>query len=172
MTTTNEVTTNDKTNERSNIIKWDHYSSWSKLKRQVAWLLKIKRNFRKSKTQPINWKILTSNELEEAEKVIIQIAQRESFTDETTAMKSKKLLQLKPFVDDDGILRVGGRIKHAKVDYTRKHQIVICSKHPIARILTLHFHESNFHCGREATLAILRNQFWLISGKKLCKNYN
>ncbi|XP_066916601.1 uncharacterized protein [Clytia hemisphaerica] len=46
MTTTNEVTTNDTTNERSDIIKWDHYSSWSKLKRQVAWLLKIKRNFR------------------------------------------------------------------------------------------------------------------------------
>ena len=74
--------------------------------------------------------------------------------------KDSKLLSLHPLLIDN-IIRVGGRNKHANVPFKQKHQMIIHKNHPLSKLVIKHTHESNFHCGREQTLSILRNKYWI-----------
>ena len=74
--------------------------------------------------------------------------------------KDSKLLSLHPLLVDN-IIRVGGRNKHANVPFNQKHQMIIHKNHPLSKLVIKHTHESNFHCGREQTLSILRNKYWI-----------
>ncbi|KAI4872908.1 hypothetical protein NFI96_015842 [Prochilodus magdalenae] len=50
--------------------------------------------------------------------------------------KSSPLRKLNPFVDADGLLRVGGRISLADIPWEEKHPIIVPKKHHIATLLT------------------------------------
>jgi len=160
------------------VIKWDHYSSWLKLRRHIAWILKLKRNWlcNRRKQSRLNFNYLLASDINEAETQIIQIAQIESFPTEMNVLTNNKvltkskLLPLKPFVDSRRLLRVGGRLKNAMIPYDKKHQIIVDNKHALARLLTNHVHETNFHAGRNATLSILRERFWILVGKRFVRS--
>ena len=49
--------------------------------------------------------------------------------------KSSQLLNLRPFVDSSGLLRVGGRQQHAELSYSKKHPIILHHKHPLTHLL-------------------------------------
>jgi len=59
------------------------------------------------------------------------------------------LEHLNPFLDDDGILRVGGRLKNAQVPLSAKHQIILPNHHQITHILLRRIHEENAHFRKE-----------------------
>jgi len=54
---------------------------------------------------------LSVRDSDKAEKKIVKIVQRQSFPDDGSTLKGR-LARLKPF-EEDGILRVGGRLKHS-----------------------------------------------------------
>ena len=39
--------------------------------------------------------------------------------------------------------------------------MIIHKNHPLSKLVIKHIHESNFHCGREQTLSILKNKYWI-----------
>ena len=53
--------------------------------------------------------------------------------------------------------------------------MIINKKHPLSKLVIKHIHESNFHRGREQTLIILRNKYWIqnvrILMRKVITNY-
>lgn len=111
--------------------------------------------------------ILTTDELMEAYREIIRTMQHESFAQEMHVLKQEKSLQksspiikLNPFLDDHGILRVGGRLSRADISFDAKHQVLISSKHPITRLIIKHFHEKCMHGGPKLTEFVLRQNFW------------
>ena len=70
---------------------------------------------------------------------------------------------------DDGLIRVGGRIGLAHIPRDSKHQIILSPKHHISTLIVTHIHETNFHVGRNSTLAFTRENFWIISGKSFIR---
>ena len=76
--------------------------------------------------------ILTVNDLNQAELLLIRLSQSASFSEEIKALmtssalpKKSRLKQLVPFLDEDGILRVEGRIDEAPISYDAKHPIIL-----------------------------------------------
>lgn len=68
--------------------------------------------------------------------LLIKLSQRECFAGETNSLsinklieKSSKLKRLNPFLDDNGLIRVGGRLENSVFPYMKKHPYVISSKH-------------------------------------------
>jgi hypothetical protein len=66
--------------------------------------------------------ILTVEEIQSARRILLKIAQRESFPQEVIALQKGKpvpvrsrLVTLSPFTDGDGIIRAGGRIDKADI---------------------------------------------------------
>ncbi|GFT63753.1 integrase catalytic domain-containing protein [Trichonephila clavipes] len=88
------------------------------------------RNPTNKKTGP-----LTSDEMKEAEIYLMKQVQLSSFYKEIRAMQNgddicnkSKILNLSPFLDDKGIVRVGGRLKHSRLPYSSKHPILLPAK--------------------------------------------
>jgi hypothetical protein len=47
--------------------------------------------------------------------------------------KGSKLIKLNSYLDQDGLLRVGGRLKFAKINEDQKHQLILPKSHHITR---------------------------------------
>ncbi|XP_071133064.1 uncharacterized protein [Mytilus edulis] len=112
---------------------------------------------------------------QEVEQFIIKTVQAEAFSNDINAISSvgqllptSNLLSLSPVLDKHNILRVGGRIRHAKTVELHLQPIIIPKKHHLAVLLTRHYHELTCHQGRHMTEGALRSGgFWVIGSKRL-----
>ncbi|XP_029055179.2 uncharacterized protein LOC114882455 [Osmia bicornis bicornis] len=93
--------------------------------------------------------------------------QRSTFPDEIRQLTGaqgidprSRLLALSPFLDDDGLLRVGGRLKKS---YTTRHPILLPKRHRLTDLIIRHEHVRNLHAGVQATIAAVRQRFWPLS---------
>ena len=120
------------------------YSSFVRLKRVTAWIFRFTKNglSRKQGTQRVHHTFLTTSELHFAEQCLYSVAQRDHFVEEIESLKkstclekSSQLLNLRPFVNSAGLLRVGGRQQHAKLSFSKKHPIVLHHKHPLTHVI-------------------------------------
>ncbi|GFW18203.1 uncharacterized protein TNCV_4007431 [Trichonephila clavipes] len=75
---------------------------------------------------------LTTKEFEKAETFLVKKVQEQEFSSDINHLKSKgsvlpnsKLKTLNPFLDDNGVLRVGGRLCNLELSFNKKHQIIL-----------------------------------------------
>ena len=64
---------------------------------------------------------------------------------------------LNPFLDVDGLMRVGGRLNHGDLPYKEKHPVLLPHNHPITQVILRHYHELSHHQGRHLTVASMRH---------------
>ncbi|XP_072021513.1 uncharacterized protein [Amphiura filiformis] len=78
--------------------------------------------------------------------------------------KTSSLYRLDPFVDSDGLLRVGGRIRRAELAPELKHPVILPKGNHITTLLIRHYHEKVQHQGRGMTINALRASGYWITG--------
>ncbi|KAF8774101.1 hypothetical protein HNY73_016692 [Argiope bruennichi] len=62
--------------------------------------------------------------------------------------KKDPLSALCPFIDKDGLLRVGGRLQNASLQYNAKHPIILPNQHKLSILIVQYFHILNLQaCG-------------------------
>ena len=77
--------------------------------------------------------------------------------------KTDLLVQLDPFVDQSGILRVGGRLKKSDLEENIKHPIILPKKGKISRLIVESCHRRVCHQGRGITTNEIRNSgYWIL----------
>lgn len=120
--------------------------------------------------------ILSPAEREKALHVLIKISQQQSFAKEIKALSqnlsvpnTSNILSLSPFVDNEGLLRVGGRLRNSAFSFDQKHQIILPKDHKLTTLIAKYKHDVNLHCSQLHLLNILRQKYWPISGKSLTK---
>ncbi|XP_072168900.1 uncharacterized protein [Diadema setosum] len=143
------------------------HSSWNKLKRVMAWLLRYKRWLpTKAKGEGIGEmkSSLSAEELIEAEKDI-KIMQRGVFGDYLDGMelKSCALKRLNPIIVD-GIVQICGRLGNAPLDYDEKHPVILLHDHHVTRLLISHHHHLVGHSRAGMTWSFLRTRYWVMRG--------
>ncbi|GFU88229.1 integrase catalytic domain-containing protein [Trichonephila clavipes] len=74
-----------------------------------------------------------------------------------------------PLKNDSGLLRVGGRLRNSPIPRNKKHPMIIPTKHNFTYIIINHVHILYFHTGAEATLANIRNSFWIPSARNVVR---
>ncbi|XP_033231518.1 uncharacterized protein LOC117182531, partial [Belonocnema kinseyi] len=80
------------------------------------------------------------------------------------------LTALAPFLDVEGILRVGGRLSQSDLSYSRKHPILLPQSHMVTNLIIREKHLTLFHAGTQATLNATREFYWIVNGKNAVKN--
>lgn len=80
--------------------------------------------------------------------------------------KNHKLRHLSIFLDDDGLLRVGGRLKNVPIPYSQKHPVLLPKDHWVSNLLIRMEHLANYHSGALTTLYSLGRRYWLIDGRR------
>ena len=94
-------------------------------------------------------------------------------THENKAMKkASSLYQLDPFLDANGILRVGGRIRRSSLSYDAKHPIILPRKGHVTELIICHHHQIVEHQGRGITHNEVRSAgYWVIGGSSAVSNH-
>lgn len=149
------------------------FESFRKTQRVVGYVLRFISNCRKPNEGRVRTRYLTIRELRVALLKIVEAIQAHEFSREIESIQSDepnhRLNSLKPFLDGD-LLRVGGRIRHSKLPYGTKHQLILPNKNPVVRSLIEAVHRENLHVGPSAVITILRQQFWLLNAKSTVRN--
>ncbi|CAG7829073.1 unnamed protein product [Allacma fusca] len=155
----------------SDISIIDRYSSFNKLKRVMAWCLRIFNNFKSKCKGGIN---LNAIELQCSVQRLIQLVQAATFKEEITALNKKEailkqsiLRQLDVFLDDNSCLRVGGRLKYAShLPFNCKHPLVLPGNHELTILIVRHLHITQLHAGPQLLLNSLLQNYWVVNGRK------
>lgn len=78
------------------------------------------------------------------------------------------LKKLSPFVDKEGLIRVGGRLQSAELSDQEKHPLIIPASQHIAMLLVRYYHDRVAHQGQHLTAGALRSAgLWIVKGTKL-----
>ncbi|KAL0822414.1 hypothetical protein ABMA28_004489 [Loxostege sticticalis] len=156
----------------NNDLLWTKYSTLSHQIRVIAW---IKRVFKKSKDTKLP-SYLTSKELAEALITCIKHWQAQEFKEDLIKLKNgeqlnkkSKLTCLSPFLDEFGVLRVGGRLSGAAIDENRKHPIIIPAKTHFTNLLIKEAHARTLHGGPQLMVTHLRSRYWILDVKNQVK---
>lgn len=158
------------------------YSNLSQLLTTTAYCLriaqKIKHKRKHSSTLHFE-KILTSNEINNALNHWIKYTQQFYFLNEIKSIRQKQYLPVKnklntlnPFLDENEILRVGGRLTLAKqIPFGQRHPIILPTRSHLTWLLIQWTHKLTLHGGIQLTMQQLRQKYWIIHGKKSVRSF-
>ena len=84
---------------------------------------------------------------------------KEAGVGESPVSSSSTISSLNPFLDDNGLLRVGGRQRNAKFSYNSRHPIILHSKQPLTKLMIQSEHSCLLHGGPLLVSASLFRNF-------------
>jgi hypothetical protein len=67
---------------------------------------------------------------------------------------------LNPFMDNDVLVRVGGRLANADIDFNSKCPIVLPSKGNVTQLIFEYEHKRLLHIGPQCLLANIHLRYW------------
>lgn len=153
---------------------FSRFSNFSRLQRTIAFCLRFVYNClnpMQKLTGP-----LTVNELQKSLSVIVRCIQGQHFAREINNLnkgipiKSGSLTQLSPFLDNNGILRITGRLANSNLPYSQKHPMILPSKDHVVGLLYRQKHLRLLHAGPQTILSNIRLKFWPINALRQIKN--
>eukprot|EP00102_Acyrthosiphon_pisum_P012037 XP_008181027.1 PREDICTED: uncharacterized protein LOC103308777 [Acyrthosiphon pisum] len=153
------------------------YSSWVTLLRITALVQRFLYNCRSSLSNTERKSgFISLEEMSRARSFWEARSQAESFSNEVSSLKSAQLVHrgsclraLSPFIDDQGLIRVGGRLNNAEVSYNTKHPVVLSSKSNITKLICQYEHRRLMHIGPQGLLSHISCNYWIIRGRIIAR---
>ncbi|XP_061819391.2 uncharacterized protein [Nerophis lumbriciformis] len=150
--------------------RFERFSSWKSLTRAIAKLVQKARVFWKTSDG-----IQKKDELSQARLVILKTTQQNVYKEEMKSLakgeelsRHSPLKSLDPILDDEGLLRVGGRNSSADMTWEEKHPIILPKDNHISTLLVRYYHEQVAHQGRHFTEGAVRTAgLWITGSKRL-----
>jgi hypothetical protein len=144
-------------------------SSYWKLLRITAWILRFIRNIRRAHQTPGE---LTASELTQARLHLIKAVQTECFSAELDALqknvnlpRESKIARFNSFLED-GLIRLGGRLQCADLSEDLRHPLLLDVKHHFVHLLIWQTHIRLHHLGVRIILSELREEFWILLARQ------
>lgn len=106
---------------------------------------------------------------------LVKHVQSQAFSNEISNLRnntplSKPFRKLNPFLDAQGVLRVGGRISRSGLEYEHKHPAFLPSNHALTFLVIDHIHKTYLHPGINTTHFVLLQQFWIVAAKRTIRH--
>ena len=154
--------------------KFSKFSSLRSLVRAVTLLKNFVRKFKTRRHSVKDDETISTKDIK-AKEFIFKTAQEQYYHQELECLregrnlpKSSSVSSLNPFLDGDGILRVGGRLENADLSYEETHPIILPAKSHVSLLVVRMCHEEVQHQGRLITEGAVRSAgFWITGVKRL-----
>lgn len=165
-------------NNQSNWLNTiNHKNSWTRLQRIIAFIVRFTNKIRPLTNKENKYGSLSVDELENALMIIIKELQQVGFKEDLKELRkhghtsaTSDLATLHPFLDKNGVIRIGGRLEESSLSYDAKHPMLLPYAHPITRMIFTHEHFANAHIGPQSLLCKVRQRFWIVKGKTIARN--
>lgn len=155
------------------LFQVERCGSFSKATRVMAWVLRFLYNAR-HRSQRRNGDLGTE-ELTAARVQLYRAAQSECFSAEILLLRRDKpipasspLHRLTPFISDDGLIRVRGRLQMSDLCYEEKHPVILPKGH-LAELLVREQHQFMKHCGVSTLITAVRSSLWIIGLRTIAR---
>lgn len=110
----------------------------------------------------------------QAQNTIIQAVQQDVYAEEIKCAqkheklpKTSPLKNLDPYLDENGLLRVGGRISDSNLSQGEKNPLIVPGHHHVASLLIKHYRKQTQHQGCLFTEGAVRSAgWWIVGGKR------
>ena len=142
------------------LFDWRRYSTFNRIRHFIAYCMRFKTKQKGT---------LKVDEIHQAEQILFRFVQNESFPNVSKSIANSKeisktlnIVKLSSFIEEDGTIRVKGRLKHSNFDYNAKHPILLTAKHPVVQLLLEKAHRDNLHEGTEYVRNMLQQEYWII----------
>jgi hypothetical protein len=159
-----------------------HYSTWDRLKKAVACLIGVKEYLRqkaknKHTATHVPYVHYDLEQLSQAERAILKYVQESMLGYELSQLRKGKKLSVKrsnltkldPVIDRE-LLRVGGRLKRARVSEETRHPVIVPKESGVVKILVEEAHRKVGHMGRNCVITKLRERYWIPRASTLVKS--
>ena len=115
----------------------------------------------------------------QVENILIRVIQSHAFSRILHILQNNErlptndpLLPYAPFLDQEGIIRVGGRLKHSPLHYNQKFPILLPTTHNLTTLILRKCHIKVRHQGRIITQGALRDEgFFIYRGTKVIDKF-
>lgn len=151
-------------------VDFNRFSKFYRLVRAIAWAGRFASNARGRRGQRVVGE-LSAAEVDRAIVTTCRMVQQEAFGEEMAMLRDGKQLAnkcpiflAKPYLDEDGLLRVHGRADAADVRFIpneSKRPILLPHAHRVTFLMVRHYHERQAHQLVDATIAAVRVKFWV-----------
>ncbi|XP_059222185.1 uncharacterized protein LOC131996637 [Stomoxys calcitrans] len=157
----------------------DRFSSFSRALRVVSYIYrfyfrthsKYRSDFRADS------RVLSNSEVTMTRDRLIAMSQKAFYPREYLSLslknpilKSSSLLNLNPFCDSEGVLRICGRLTSSPfLTYNERHPVILPYNCQFSRLLVRFVHEISLHGGNQLVLRLIRMQYWIPKVKNLIK---
>lgn len=152
------------TDEVNLIDRIAKFSSWSRAIRAIARLM---RRACKDKSNHLS----TTSERQRAELHIVKCLQSHAYKGELGRLEKgmdvspqSQLYPLGSFIDENGVLKVGGRLRHSDCLESLKYPVIIPKNHSVTKMIIAHCHEKIKHQGKGFTINEIRSCGYWIPG--------
>ena len=121
--------------------------------------------------------------LEEAQQKITRLHQQQEFKevvetlihsgngDRKILMKRSSVYKLDPFIDEKGLLRVGGRLRKSNLHFSDVHPVLLGKDSCITRLIVEWCYQKAAHGGRGLAINEIRsNGFWVVRGNTIVRS--
>ena len=147
--------------EKTVLNRFEQFSDW----RQVVTAITVIKRFLHKRNGNIQ-----EVDRQEAEMTICRLLQTEAFPEEIKLLNDNKIVpkgnrlhKLDPFLDKNGILRVGGRLQNSSLCYGVQHPIILPKSGHLVELIIRFCHEKVNHQGRGFTINEVRSRgYWMI----------
>eukprot|EP00102_Acyrthosiphon_pisum_P021653 XP_016658863.1 PREDICTED: uncharacterized protein LOC103309027 [Acyrthosiphon pisum] len=145
------------------------FSSLDKMLRVLSYISRYLSH--RLRRQPIRVGPITFAERQTSLSITVQRTQQYYFADLIKTLKNKStitppsLAQLAPYIDDNNIVRVGGRLRFSGASYDAKHPMLLPRSSHLTELIIRHYHLSFLHGGSRLILSMLNQKYWILSGR-------
>lgn len=123
------------------------------------------------KCQPGNG-LIHRSELQKALDTLVYMTQRQYFGtwmeklhDSPPSNIPNSFRKLKPYLDECGIIRVGGRLRNSNLSEHAKFPMLVPKGSHIASLILQHYHRCYLHAGPRALGSVVSRVFWITSAR-------
>ncbi|XP_070530765.1 uncharacterized protein [Cardiocondyla obscurior] len=155
----------------------ERFSTLNRAVRVTAQCFRFMENLRRRRQEEtIVCSHLTVDELTKARHALIKCSQRIDFFKDIQALhrdgvvsKNSRLRRLNPYLDQDGLLRINGRLRHSNLLHDAKYPPILSKNSNLSTLYVRHAHQDCWHGGISLTLSTLRAHVWVIDGANLVR---
>lgn len=141
------------------------FSSNDRMLRVISW---VRRFIFRCKRKEYPLAFLQASELQESLVSIVRVSQRLLLsglfiTLESDRTPSRSYARLRPFMDSNGLIRIGGRLHHADLPTLQKQPMLLPKTSHLAKLIVRHWHLVTCHSGPRVITALITRNFWIMS---------
>ncbi|XP_063994272.1 uncharacterized protein LOC135171574 [Diachasmimorpha longicaudata] len=152
------------------------YSTLEKVLQVSATISRAIKRFRREEVPQSP--VLTTQELNEARIFWVKLTQTQYFASAYRILvrdqqlpKNHPMAKLTPIINEEGIIRLGGRLKNSLLDPDEIHPVILPRQSRLTTLIIEEAHRRTLHGGTQLTLAYTRQKYWIIGGRGTVRAY-